>query len=384
VRACLPVIAVAVLTGCIDFDADYTTYCSVSGRCGDGGTGGGTSNGGGGGSVGQGGGTSTGGGVGTGGGSASGGGIQTTTDGGCLGPLCLISMTTIPNMNHAHLWSPSKTSSSAGVWVSGDTYPMDIGKVVHFDGHTWNPVTVPMTRRLNDIDGTADDDVYVVGNSGDIYHFDGGTWDAVGHASSTLTPELTGIVVSPQRWAVADFEGVIMSGTPMWTTTMQLMSAQVLEGVAATQNRVIAVGLDSFATNTSLVYENSGSGWNDVDVGVSQQLNAVFMLNDTEAFAVGTQTMILHRTSSGWAQEVPSMNDEYFTAAWGTSATDMWVGGWGGVLYHRNSANLWDLFQTGDLNISMSVTDLLGFGTTELWVAGENDNDTVVVAFQLR
>jgi hypothetical protein len=385
------VIAVAVLTGCIDFDADYTTYCSVSGRCGDGGTGGGTSNGGGGGSAGQGGGTSTGGGsAGTGGGSAagggsaSGGGIQTTTDGGCIGPLCLISMTTIPHMNGAHLWSPSKTSSSAGVWVCGDTYPDDIGHVVHFDGNSWNPVTVPMTRKLSDIDGTADDDVYAVGKSGDILHFDGGTWGVVGHATATLTPELTGIVVSPQRWAVSDFEGVIMSGTPAWTTTMPLMSAQELEGVAATANMVIAVGIDSFANDTSLVFENSGSGWNNIDVMVSQQLNAVFLLSDTEAFAVGTQTTILHRTASGWAQEVPSTDNEYFTSAWGTSATDMWVGGWGSVLYHRNAANLWDKFQTSDLNIYISVTDILGFGANELWVAGESDNDTVVCAFQIR
>jgi hypothetical protein len=391
VRACLSVIAVALLPGCIDFDTDFATYCSVTGRCGDAGTGGGASfGGGGGGTSGQGGGTSsTGGGVGTGGGTATGGGsadggIQTTTDGGCIGPLCLISMTTIPHMNHAHLWSPSKTSSSAGVWVSGDTYPADVGQVVHFDGHMWKPVTLPMTRTLNDIDGTADNDVYVVGKSGDVLHFDGGTWDVVGTATSTLIPELTGIVVSPQRWAVADFEGVIMSGTPAWTTTMMLGPAQTLEDVAATQNMAIAVGIDSFATDTSLVFENSGSGWNNIDVKVSQQLNAVFLLSDTEAFAVGEQTMILHRTSAGWAQEVPSTDNEYFTSAWGTSATDMWVGGWGGVLYHRNAANLWDNFHTGDLNIFFSVSDILGFGTSELWVAGDNNNDTVVCAFQVR
>jgi hypothetical protein len=259
-----------------------------------------------------------------------------------------------------------------------------VGQVWHFDGHSWNPVTIPMTQTLYDIDGTADNDVYVVGKSGDVIHFDGGTWDIVGHASSTLTPELTGIVVSPQRWAVSDFEGVIMTGTPVWTTTMQLGSAQTLDAVAATQNMAITVGVDSFANDTSLVFENSGSGWTNIDVHTSQELHAIFLLSDTEAFAAGEQTTILHRTAAGWAQEIPSTDDEYFTSAWGTSATDMWVGGWGGVLYHRNAANLWDNFHTGDLNISMSVSDLLGFGTSELWVAGDNDNDTVVCAFQLR
>jgi hypothetical protein len=83
---------------------------------------------------------------------------------------------------------PRLECNSGGVWGSSptDVYAVgacwygDLGHnhggIYHFDGTEWTPTGMVADDFLQDVWGTAADDVWVVGRSGLIYHFDGTDW----------------------------------------------------------------------------------------------------------------------------------------------------------------------------------------------------------------
>jgi hypothetical protein len=374
----LALLAVCALSACIDFDADFNTYCSVSGKCAA--SGGGSSGGTGGGSANTGGGAASNGGgtFGTGGGTfgTGGGGFTSLLDGGCMGEVCFIATSTVTSLNHAHLWAASSSDASS-IWMVG-TSSTDTGRVLHYNGSSWNEVSVSSTAGLRDIAGKTDTDLWVVGEAGDVLHYNGSMWAYSGTTSGSPKSRLMGIVITPQEWAAGDTS--ILQGASGTFTQVQELSggAAQFDGIDTNGTLTVAVGEDIFANDTSLVYETTnGTTWNNIDVHLSQEIYAVRVLSGDEAFAAGDTTSILHRTSTGWTQEFPP-GDTVFQALWGNSATDLWAGGWWGALYHRNMLS-WQAYDCTLFGTPISVTDILGFDNGELWVVGDNEKDTVVL-----
>jgi hypothetical protein len=374
----LALLAVCALSACIDFDADFNTYCSVSGKCAA--SGGGSSGmGGGAGSTGGGSGNTGGGTFGSGGGTTgTGGGFTSQVDGGCEGEVCFVSTSMVTSLTHAHLWAASSGNSSS-IWMVG-TSATDTGRVLHYNGSSWNEVTVTATAGLRDIAGNTDTDFFVVGEAGDVLHYDGTNWTYSGTTSGSPKSKLSGIIVSPSQWAAGDTS--ILKGTSGTFSQVQELSngAVTLDGIDSNGTLTVAVGEDFFANDTSLVYETTdGTTWNNIDVHQSQELYAVRVLSGDEAFAAGDTTTIFHRTAAGWTQEFPP-GDTVFTTLWGNSATDLWAGGWWGALYHRTALS-WVAYDLTLFGTPLSLSDILGFDNGDMWVVGMNANakDTVVI-----
>lgn len=68
---------------------------------------------------------------------------------------------------------------------------------------------------------------------------------------------------------------------------------------------------------------------------VNTTFNAVWSTSTGEAFAVGS-TYVIHTDGSGtWTQmTIPSVAGDNLTAVWGTSGSDVWVGGAAGAVLH--------------------------------------------------
>jgi hypothetical protein len=52
------------------------------------------------------------------------------------------------------------------------------GKIFHFDGAGWSPMSSPTTQTIRDVWGNASSNVYAVGDGG-ILHYDGTTWTVI-------------------------------------------------------------------------------------------------------------------------------------------------------------------------------------------------------------
>lgn len=65
-------------------------------------------------------------------------------------------------------------------------------------------------------------------------------------------------------------------------------------------------------------------------------LNAIWGIG-TEMFAVGSNNLILHYTGGGWVSENLTGTNNLF-GVWGSSATDVYVVGSGGTIFHKTSA----------------------------------------------
>jgi hypothetical protein len=106
-------------------------------------------------------------------------------------------------------WTSQSTTTNhvlTGIWGTDDTHITTVGRqtsnqnapvLVQFDG-TWHdnspmlPATLGM-RRLTSVWGSANNDIYVVGDGGALAHYDGTSWVMQGLEGTTLATNLTGI-----------------------------------------------------------------------------------------------------------------------------------------------------------------------------------------------
>jgi hypothetical protein len=154
------------------------------------------------------------------------------------------------------------------------------------------------TGRITSIWGTSTGELYA-------------TCSGCGGQNLLLFTSMTGWVAVPNVGGGVDLNGVwgTDNGSDVWLVGAQ---GTVLHGSAGT-----FTAQSSPATSTMTI-------------------NAIWGVG-TEMFAVGSSNLILHFTGGGWISEnITGGNDLY--GVWGTSATDVYVVGSGGTIFHKTSA----------------------------------------------
>ena len=106
--------------------------------------------------------------------------------------------------------SPFKTS----IWGSGpaDIYALDTFDLVHFDGSTWNAITLDAGSGGGQVWGTSASDVWVMTDSSDLSHFDGASWrtvqtDFVGELASVWGPASSDLWAAGGAGSIAHYDG---------------------------------------------------------------------------------------------------------------------------------------------------------------------------------
>jgi hypothetical protein len=173
------------------------------------------------------------------------------------------------------------------VWcdAAGDTVMVagDNGFIFRYSGEGWEMLTAdPGGSHFYDLDGTSAHDIFAVGAAGKIVHFDGATWTEMD------------------------------SGV---TETLRAISGNIAVGDRGTITRF------------------GGSRWGVEESGTDADLNAVWVVDDSEAWAVGSGGTILSRDSSGsWTVYERSLYTIDLKSVWGYSPGDIWMGGETGYL----------------------------------------------------
>jgi len=222
----------------------------------------------------------------------------------------------------------------------------DNGTIVIYDGGwSWSTETAGITKNLNGIWGTADNNVYAVGDGGTILHSsDGGaTWNQVGGG---LTPaNLNGICGTSDNeiWIVGD----MVSDRPI-----------VLEYDGSAWSKFPDAGIDQPYQNLKAVWGDSTSGffavgdegtilnynpynsarWLAMDSPTAVNLRDVYGTSDGAVFAVGESVLkfgvqqppvaLKWTSKDGWVKM--TMDPELMrdlSGVWGGSSDDVYAVG---------------------------------------------------------
>lgn len=197
--------------------------------------------------------------------------------------------------------------------------------------------------------GAATDDVYAVGNTGTILHWDGKSWKRqLGGAARDL------FAISGNDVAIAavgaDGEGFTSFGGGFGTDPTGVNGT--LRGIAVLGGQdAIAVG------DNGAIVRHGASGWTPETSGTFATLQDVWS-DGTTSYAVGSGGTILRNTGAG-AGWLPVTSEAEVTLydAWGPDASDLYVVGEQGLLFHHDGTSL---TKVGDLIKDSGKTDLRG------------------------
>jgi hypothetical protein len=218
-------------------------------------------------------------------------------------------------------WSVVGTTDAAmfGVWGTSPTnvYMCGFGgRIRRYDGALVINQTSNTTNTLYAMDGRAANDIYAVGANGTIVHYDGGNWSATQFGTEELHDvwaNPTGDVWAVGNTAVLRFNGVWQAMAPQPPSTAELAI------IWGTSDENVYV-----TTFNEGLYHWDGKGWSFIDLGSS-----------------------------------------VITGVWGTSANDVFVGGWGRI-WHFNGST----WQSQDVSEHLLLR-LHGTGPNNVYAVGE-------------
>jgi len=167
------------------------------------------------------------------------------------------------------------------------------GRILHFDGASWSPMTGGPGPTLRGVWGSGSADVFAVGD-GLIAHWDGSAWSVVTPPAPSPMPVLFDV------WGTgpADVWVAGEGGTLLW-------------------------------------YD--GSAWTVVPSGTTETLRALWGSASNDVYAVGDNGTILHFDGTSWTSETPP-SSERLDGVWGSSGSDVFAVGGAGTILHSDGA----------------------------------------------
>lgn len=189
----------------------------------------------------------------------------------------------------------------------------------------------PSAGDLKDVAGTADRDLWAVGQKGGPWHFDGERWSAAGQGT---TLDLSGLWAGPDGtlWAVGSGTLTLSPGTGGWR--VEGATHPLLYDVAGNAGgEVWAVGVGG------TVLRREGNAWAPVAAPSGSNLFAVWVFDSGEVWVGGTQGALFRREGDTWRSDLPpdAPRGVTFTALWGTPDGTLWVTDEVGDIFERTA-----------------------------------------------
>ena len=257
-----------------------------------------------------------------------------------------------------------------GVWAqsAGQAWAVGDGcSVLRRDAatRTWNREPVAgCTEDLNDISGTAVDDVWAVGEAGKILKWNGSAWTAVTSNTDAVLNDVW-TLSAQEAWAVGDGGVILRYLNGQW--------GEVTSGVATDLN-----GIWAFATDMAIAVGDEGvirhwdgSGWTERTSGVAENLYAVWGTGADNAWAVGRAPsegngVLLYWNGTNWTSQSSGVAGS-LVSVWGTAPNDVWAAGSGTVI--RNQGGGWTPIATGTAS---RISDIWGTSDGNVWIVGRS------------
>ena len=234
----------------------------------------------------------------------------------------------------------------------------DNGKVLSLENGNWAQETVPTSNKLKGVWGSSSSDIWVVGDLGTILQFDGQVWTTAYSAPNINLNAISG-TSADDIWAVGTSGTILHYNNNQWNLVDSGTSQNLLDVWANSANDVWAVGTGG------LILHYNGWGWVPVDSGVTNTLFGVWAdSNSNEVWAVG-DGVILHYNGLEWIQTLGFSGTYYSVRGISVPGAllNVWVGG-ANILYYNG--NSWST-ASGPYG---QVWDFHGTSPTDIWAVG--------------
>jgi photosystem II stability/assembly factor-like uncharacterized protein len=170
-------------------------------------------------------------------------------------------------------------------WAVGGTLDTR-GIVLQYTEGTWSVFQI-IDSYLTDLYMLSANDGWAVGDNGTILHYTGGTWSSVASPTTALLRKIS-MVSASEGWIIGDGGAILhYDGTSWSPVSYMYIDAYNLLGLDFTSGTGWAVG-DSFDWIIGGVIMKYLHGeWVCVTAPTANQLNDVFTVSETDAWAVG-------------------------------------------------------------------------------------------------
>jgi hypothetical protein len=204
------------------------------------------------------------------------------------------------------------------------------GVLVQYNVNTGSIKTITNSHALNDVWGTSNNDVFVVGSGGFIWHFDGTTWTEMNSGTGNNLLDIWG--TSPTDiWAVGAPGVIVHYNGKEWSSMGRFGVTGELQSIWGTSSsNIFAVGYTTFGsgqdtTEVGVILHYDGTSWTSMKSPTWRQLYSVVGKSATDVYAFGQYGTVLHYDGSSW--QLAS-----FLTGLGTSMNDGWTDPNGGIV----------------------------------------------------
>ena len=256
-------------------------------------------------------------------------GMVSDANGNMMGDDYSFSFTTADVLAGTLSWSNPLPQGNIlnGVWSisESDIFAVgSVGTIIRSDGTTWTVMNSTTNLELNAVWGASANDVYAVGEGGVIMHFDGTSW-----LPSYLEPE----------------------GSPLWS----------IWGSSAS---------DVFVGGDDMILHWNGTEWETMILPIEARITSIWGFSANEVYAVAMGQKVLRYDGSEWSvfEEFPG-GDTILWSLWGTSASDMYTGGYStfgdDFLYHYDGTS-W----SAQDNVNSAIYGIWGSSSDDIYAVG--------------
>lgn len=183
------------------------------------------------------------------------------------------------------------TLSPSNAWAAGGTYAAGTGVIAHWDGAQWTPVLTVNDGPFYGLRMRTPTDGWAVGQGGVTYHYNGSTWQKV---NSPTTQILTAVSYDAtgtpwvSGYGNAILSGYYQSGQWQWKVyTDWRTDAFDYRAIDFASGHGWLVGTHFSKGIGGQILEYVDNAWQAVTPPTDNKLNAVSVVNDDEAWAVG-------------------------------------------------------------------------------------------------
>jgi hypothetical protein len=229
--------------------------------------------------------------------------------------------------------------------------------------------TVPASAGLSAVWGSADDDVWIVGDEGTALHYDGAGWSAT--ASGIADVRLHGVHGSgpDDVWAVGG-EGIVLHWDGIeWSERHRDEKATLLGIWAGVPGSAWAIGVALDANSGVML--RFGEQISGLLVSQAHSLWDIWGSSENDVWAVGSGAVengFLMR-GDGKAFGLEGYEGPPLRAIWGSSEADVWVAPYEGAFQHWDGS-AWHEFPMGDE--AQHVSALFGASAEDVWAIGRD------------
>jgi hypothetical protein len=270
------------------------------------------------------------------------------------------------------IWGSSTSNIWLGAW----------GGMLHWDGTTWTPWSLPTADPIGCIWGSSATDVWAISNANpDILHWDGTSWTLFANpAGLGVNDAFVDIWGSGPNdvWAITYTGYIVHWNGTSWTVSYNGAStAYWFEAVGGSSSTDVWVSGPGLSASCPMLHWN-GTTWTSITPPLttfcayaiySAGPNNVWFAGSADA--TGHVGAIFHWNGTSWTSATLPTSVAFITSMIGFSATDIWAlaANHGnvapGILFHWNGT-AWTQVATLD-----SWGMLLGFSDSDIWCGGQ-------------